>query len=127
MRSKNEYIESLYHMKIMMEPLFIYGNIREGALSLPEDVDSLPMDVIREGQKWLASVFYCEFKEAKRIWNMQAPEYWHRYRIWGDEFNDHREVILLKKAMKIVKKRVCSHDRPVLFKKTELAKIRRKK
>ena len=47
---------------------------------------------------------------------------WNRYAAW-DDFQEAREVILLKEALTNLKKQVVNSKRPILFKKSRIKLI----
>jgi hypothetical protein len=57
-----------------------------------------------------------EHLKALQIWQLLPEEIWNRYAAWGD-FEDHRESILLKSALRKLYKAVVNNHRPDFFKK----------
>lgn len=48
---------------------------------------------------WLNAIMQNEYLEVAKIWRLLHPDTWAFYDLMGD-FNEHREVILLKEARK---------------------------
>jgi len=98
--------------------------IREGAviklkhLEVPENADHYKAEFLRDAHTWLEDVTKTQYAAARRIYAMQTPEMWARYKNWGI-FDEHREVILLRKATNELRARVVSRARPDFFKKSK--------
>jgi len=91
------------------------AKIRPTHFDVPEDADGT---TIKEGLDWLVGVYGSEYREIVRIKALQSSEIWARYKRWGG-FEEHREVVLLRRAIHTLRMKVVSRDRPELFKKTK--------
>jgi len=91
--------------------------IREGHLDVHEKAIELKMDDLVEGLGWLRVICHNQHSELVKAKNLLSPDQWRRYELWGDDFNEHQEVLILKKAQVELRRVLTSQDRPNLFKK----------
>ena len=103
------------HIEEMTDALK-YAKIKEGHLAISEKALQLPVTMIREACHWIENLFQCEFHGYKKVRKLCTEEIWERYLSWED-FADHREVVLLRKAIFLLRKAVVSRQRPDFFKK----------
>ena len=104
-----------------MGKLFDIGKIRP--VFVHEDSPILPANTVREGYQWLLAVYQGPFQKVLDIWNLCPEKVWDRYFLFGG-FEEHREMILLRKALIHLKKSM--YRRPVLFTKSKVTKLVRK-
>ena len=92
--------------------------IREGHLSLPEDLTIFKAATLKDGLEWIEAIWSKEYDALVRAKRLLTPDQWKRYELWGFEnFEDHQEVIILRRAQVDLRKVLVSKDRPDLFKK----------
>lgn len=94
------------------------AQVKPDQLDIPADSDKFKMSFIRDGFNWLSEVFTTEYQEVIRIKKTQPEEIWLRYRSWGG-FEDHEEVVLLRKAINELRAKVISRKRADYFKKSK--------
>jgi len=92
--------------------------VKVDQLTIPEDADQFRADFIRPAYYWIGSVYETAYAEVRRIKRMQTDEMWKRYRTWGG-FEEHREVILMKNALQVLRNAIVSHSRPDFYKKSK--------
>lgn len=102
-------------MKTVFEKLGIEPDKFDFCL-LPDVSKQLPAEMISEARLWCRGVFSDEFSKYMAVKKLLTDELWARYEKWG-EFEEHREVVLLKAAAKILKTKLTSPHRPAFFKK----------
>lgn len=102
-----------------MQPALDYSSVRENHLTLHEKSIELPIEIIREGFKWIQKIYDTEYAEYKEVRDLLSEEMWGRYLLWED-FSDHREVVMLNAAAKKLRKVVHAAARPNLFKKGKI-------
>jgi len=103
-----------------MDTALKHANIKEGHLAITEKAAELPVTMIREAFHWVEELFQCEFHGYQKVRKLCTEEIWTRYLAWED-FADHREVVLLKKAAFLLRQKVVSRKRPDFFKKGKVA------
>lgn len=93
--------------------------IRENHLELPvEGINALRASDLREGLEWLGKICENELRALISAKRLLTPEQWKQYELFGmEDFEDHQEVIILRKAQVELRKVLVSQDRPNLFKK----------
>ena len=97
--------------------------IRENHLEVPDGSDELRADFIRPAYHWIAEIYHSEYAKARRIRGLLTDELWKRYKSWGG-FDEHREVILLRKACSNLRDVLVSQKRPDFYKKTKYDKAK---
>ncbi len=107
-----------------------FAKVKETHLVLHERTLELPVTIIREGFGWLTCVHKTQFATYQKVRALLTTEQWDRYLLWED-FEDFREVIMLRKATFEFRRCIVSRHRPNLFKKGktngEIKAIDRKK
>lgn len=92
--------------------------IRKNHLIVPEGSEELRADFIRPAYKWLANIYHNEYAKARRVRGLLSDELWARYKSWGG-FDEHREVVLLRKACNDLRTALVSQKRPDFYKRTK--------
>lgn len=130
--STKEMILEINDFNIQMEPLLIEAGVADEYLLLPNGVEHIDSKYLTDGYEWISQIYNSVWRNAHNIKRLLSDEMWERYKQWED-FEDAREVVLLKEALTNLKKQVVNTSRPVLFKKsrikliTQRAKNRRKR
>ena len=119
--SRVKTLERINKMLAETAKLFDIGKIR--SVFIHEDSAILPADIVREGYQWLLAIHQGPFQKVIDIWKLCPEEVWDRYFLFGD-FEDHREMKLLRGALIHLKKSM--YRRPVLFTKSKATKLIRK-
>jgi len=86
---------------------------------LPE-ISSLNESLILEGYAWVTNVHNTKYRSVSDIKELLPDDVWKRYKAWGSDFGEHREVLLLNKALTKLRKTLISAKRPILFKRSKL-------
>ena len=118
-RSKVELIDEIKDTLERMKPLIVKSGVNETKIAVPEDVDLVKMDLIRPAHEWIHMIFDTVYTAAKNAKALCSDEVWKRYESWGD-FDEHREVTILKHALVNLRKEVISRNRPIFFKRTQI-------
>lgn len=105
-----------------MEPLLIEAKVTNEYFSITDRVIELDNGFIQEAYDWLLKSYTGVYKNAYDIKKLLPQETWDRYRGWA-MFGEHREVELLEKELKRVRRVFVSAKRPTLFKQTAIKKI----
>lgn len=113
--TKLERIEHIIKMTEEMNDILRYIDMKDH-LKLHDATPLFNNKHIIDGEKWLFNILVNEYMEVNRIWSMQRPEIWFRYKSWG-LCEDNRESILLNERLVVFKKAIKSSKRPSLFKK----------
>ena len=122
---KQEMIDRMYEIEGAMRPALTRSRVNPTVGVVPKVATSAPAPVVREAYRWLVRIFDTEYKAYAQIRMLLPEEIWDRYDCWGD-FDDHREVILLKKAGVALRAAIVSQKRPDFFKKGKLDDIIKK-
>jgi hypothetical protein len=117
-----EMIAEISEFNAEMEQLMLEAGIPDEYLCLPDKIHVIDGKYIIEGYEWISEIYNNVYRDAKTIKNLLSEEMWERYSTWED-FDDHREVILLKDALMNLRKQVVNIKRPVLFKKSRIKLI----
>ena len=118
--SKESMLEDM-HLKggaIMVLLLEEEVQIKPDQLHVPEDGADFRAGFIRAGFKWINEVYENEYAKVTRIKKMQPDEMWARYKKWGG-FEEHREVVLLRDALSVLRAKIVSRSRPDFYKKSK--------
>jgi hypothetical protein len=94
--------------------------VKEGHLAVPKDALDFRVEFIRPAFYWIEEVYSTEYTGYKRIRDLCTEEIWSRYFLWAPDFDDHREMVLLRKAASGLRKRVVARSRPDFFKKGKI-------
>lgn len=117
-RSKNDLIEAMNMITAELElPLKVIGL----DFKVPESCELLPMDWVRDGYKWLQSIYDNQVLKWKRIRKSVSEEQWARYENWGD-MDDFQEAISMKERNVDLRRALVSRLRPTMFMKTKVDK-----
>jgi len=123
--SKKFMLEEIQRMATSMELALKHINSPEGALVLPEEASTIPVDVVREGYKWLVTIFDVRYHRWATVRALLAEDQWERYYLWGG-FDNHREMVMLKEASLHLRQEIVSRTRPDLFKRGKINVIIKK-
>ncbi len=123
-RSKASLITDMIGYQCVLVVVIKDAHLKEGCLDLHKDVADLPHTVLKQGHDWLRDLVRINYTAIMNIRSLLPAEIWERYEKWED-FEDHREVKLLKQAYEVFRKKVNHKDRPILFKKTYVRKLLR--
>lgn len=107
-------------LRIMGQQMLAAG-VKEEYLSVPDDAEILPVNFIKPAYKWLHDICDREYQEVMYVWNKLPEKVWETYFAIGD-FDEHREVVMLRKARANLRETVVSLARPDFFKKTKVKK-----
>lgn len=120
---KVEMISAMAVMLFQMKPMILKSGFAKTVElgGSQEDLAEVHMDHVREGYKWLLTVYETEYKSVMEIRKLLPEETWDRYERWGG-FDEHREVVLLKERLAVLKKAMTMSKRPNIFKKTKVEK-----
>lgn len=118
----DEMISEINNFNTQMEPLMIEAGIADDYLTLPSNVHEIDLKYITDGYDWISQINNTVWRNAHNIKRLLSDEMWERYATWED-FEDAREVVLLKEALVNLKKQVTNSRRPTLFKKARLKAI----
>lgn len=128
--SKEHMLTTIAEMVTTMKAALEFAKVKGTHLILHERVSEMPADMIREGFNWLVFIFENQYLEYTKVRALLTDDQWARYLLWED-FEDFREVVLLRKATFEFRRAIVSRCRPVLFKKVKvngkLREIDRKK
>ena len=91
--------------------------IRTGHLDLHPKLCDLEHSDLHEGLVWLRNIVHKEYAKLTSARKLLTPEQWRRYELWGDDFAEHQESVILHKAQVELRKVLVSQERPKLFKK----------
>jgi len=119
--SRVKTIERINDMLADMAKLFDIGKIKPVFVHVDSAI--LPAELVREGYQWLVAVHQGPFQQVLNIWKLCPEQVWDRYFLFGG-FEEHREMMLLHKALVHLKKSM--YRRPVLFTKSKATKLIRK-
>ena len=110
-----------------MEPLLKEAGVKDNYLYLYDDSELLPITTIRSAYKWLTHIYSVTHAAAKSIKKLLPDELWNRYKMWED-FDNHREVKLLKQALRDLRKAIRTRNKPMYFKRgVTRAEIKKRK
>lgn len=93
------------------------ATIKEGYLQVPDGAEICRSEFIIEAYKWLDKIFDGTFKELMKVRGLLPEEMWARYKAWGEGFDEHREVKMLKAALIAFRKSIVNMKRPDFFKR----------
>jgi len=103
------------------------ANIKEGYLQVPENAEICRSEMVIEAHKWLERIHESEYKDVMAVRKLLPETLWTRYKAWGEDFDEHREVKMLKERLVIFRKAIVSRSRPDFFKKGKYnAEIKRR-
>lgn len=108
--------------EIMAMLLLEDAHIKPDHLAIPEHCDELRADFIRPAFYWLGSIYENEYRDVVKFRKQQPDHIWARYKKWG-EFEEYREVRLLKEKINVLRAKIVSRDRPDFYKKSKRATL----
>jgi len=115
-RSKTVMLDRMRRRISEMKPFIKMSKSKEGVLDFPDDSIHVPASLMREGYSWLMTIVDGPFYAVRKVWALCPKEVWDRYFLFGG-FDDHREMIMLKTALKEFRKQIMTRNRPGFFKK----------
>lgn len=115
--TKEETISEVIVITEALKGHFEELKIRADHLTIPENVVDLKSEDIKIALEWLRGICHNQHSALVKARKLLTPDQWKRYALWGDDFDEHQEVIILKKAQVELRKVLVSKDRPNLFKK----------
>ena len=105
-----------------MRPILAEANIKSEYFTINERVADLDIEVIKEAYFWLLETYSSQYKQAYGIKKLLPQGTWDRYKSWA-LFGEHREVELLAKELKVLRRVFVSVKRPILFKQPVVLKL----
>ncbi len=102
---------------VEMGPMIHEANIKEEYLQVPENAEICRSEFIIAAHKWLEGIHEGAYKAVMAVRKLLPETLWDRYKAWGEDFSEHREVIMLKEALVIFRKAIVSRKRPDFFKR----------
>ena len=117
--TKADMIAQTFVLLDQMRPHLLKSKVPEKYTRLfytQEDLEKLPVTIIRDAYNWLEKILGAEWREYSCIRRLLPEMAWEMYEAMGD-FEDHREVKLLRLAQKNLRSIFISRERPTLFKK----------
>ena len=102
---------------VEMGPMLHEANIKEGYLQVPEYAEICRSEFIIAAHKWLEDIHEGVYKVVMDVRKLLPETLWNRYKAWGEDFDEHREVKMLKEALVIFRKAIVSRKRPDFFKR----------
>lgn len=118
--SKEHMLTTIAEMRTTMKDALEFSKVKDTHLVLHDRALELPAELIREGFNWLKHIFEHQYKEYIKVRLLLSDDQWARYLLWED-FEDFREVVLLRKATFEFRRRIVSRFRPNLFKKVHVS------
>lgn len=105
-----------------MKTLLIEANIKKEYFKIPDRVLDLEPHMIREAYAWILRAYEDQYRQAYDIKKLLPQGTWDRYKSWA-MFGEHREVELLDKELKNLRRVFVSAKRPQLFKRTIIERM----
>ena len=125
-RSKVEIVDKMRDLLIEMRPLITKSGVPHGRLVIPQDASELvKIDLLRPALEWLVDIHNLEWEAARKARALCTEEVWDRMEKW-DDFHDHREAIILRNALKGLRKECVNRNRPVFWRKSKINGIIKK-
>ena len=118
--TNREMILEINRLTDEMSGLFEEAKIKENYLNVDPEAVNFDTEVIIEAFNWIQKIHDKEYQKAKEIKILLPEDIWIRYKSWGSDFADHREVILLNEALQLLRKTVVNSSRPDLFKNSKV-------
>ena len=125
--SKVERLEKMRIMIVEMGPMLTEATIKDGYLQVPENAEICRSQMVVEAHKWLESIHEGVYRDVMAVRKLLPEELWARYKAWGEDFEEHREVKMLKEKLVIFRKAIVNRSRPDFFKRGKYnAEIKRR-
>lgn len=124
-RSKQDMVSAMGVYIIEMRTELTRAGIPPEALQIPDGWEHVPITIIREAYYWILQVYQLQFNDCQSVRQLLSGQLWEKYENWGG-FDDLREMIMLRKTHKNLKKEYYG-GRTTFFKKTIVSKIIREK
>ena len=102
-------------MLVEMGPMIHESNIKEGYLQVPENAEICRSQMVIEAYKWLEAIHIGVYKDVMAVRKLLPETLWNRYKAWGEDFNEHREVKMLKEVLVKFRKAIVNRGRPDFF------------
>jgi len=113
--SKVERLEKMRIMLVEMGAMLYEANIKDSYLQVPENAEICRSQMIIEAHKWLENIHVTTYKAVMAVRKLLPETLWVRYKAWGEDFSEHREVKLLKEALVLFRKAIVNRKRPDFF------------
>ena len=91
------------------------ANIKDGYLQVPENAEICRSQMVIEAHKWLENIHRDAYKAVMAVRKLLPETLWARYKAWGEDFSEHREVKMLKEALVMFRKAIVNRSRPDFF------------
>lgn len=118
-RSKIELVDEMRDMLIEMQPLIAKSGVPRGRLVIPEHVEFVKIDLLRPACEWMHMIYDTVWEAARRARALCTEEVWDRMEKW-DDFHDHREAVILRNALKGLRKECINRNRPEFWRKSKI-------
>jgi len=112
--SREWMIEQMAKHLVEMQQSMLLSGVKIDYLKIPVDSAEREVDDITTAYTWLSDVYNVQYKGWHRIRRLLSEEQWARYAMWED-FSDHRECVLLRKAGTALRSAIVTMKRPKLF------------
>lgn len=112
---KSECVEDILTMAKNMEPGIAEAKITDKHFFIHPNIIMLTAKELETGRKWLMDIYKNEYKEYQKIKTLCPPHVWEAYK--SLDMESAREVVLLRKAIKALRKRFITSNKPMCFKK----------
>lgn len=124
--SKVEILKDLRRMLVEMRPILVEAGINLEHYELPEDdeIEHLYPEIFTTAFNWLLDIRGNQYAKILGIKELLPEEIWERYKKW-EGFEEHREVVMLNTALRVLKAHMAIHNRPDLFCKTKVTEMTR--
>ena len=102
-------------MLVEMGPMIHEANIKEDYLQVPKNAEICRSHMVIEAFKWLENIHDSSYKAVMAVRKLLPETLWSRYKAWGEDFSEHREVKMLKEALVLFRKTIVNRSRPDFF------------
>ena len=113
--SKAALLERIRLQLDLLSDFLTYIDMKEYYTIHPRAKELTAVSIIK-GNDWLCAVYKHFEDHIHPIWKLLPPANWQRYKKWGDDFSEHREVVMLSKVIPAFKKLMKSDRRPEFWK-----------
>lgn len=114
---KQTCLQEIADLLTEMRPAFERIGVKRNFPFLHPRSNELPSDIIIEAWRWLKYLHAGVYADYMRVRKLLPEEIWKRYALLGG-FENHREVVMLRDAGKLVRSHVTHVARPSLFKRS---------
>lgn len=113
--TKVERLEKMRIILVEMGAMIHEANIKDGYLQVPENAEICRSQMVIEAHKWLENIHRDAYKAVMAVRKLLPETLWARYKAWGEDFSEHREVKMLKEALVMFRKAIVNRSRPDFF------------